>query len=109
MELLVALAEKGESARLFPYGRTWAWMRVKEVMAAAGIEGARATIRALRRTFAVHADQCLVPLNFIKEWLGHEDIHTTAGYTHVLGHEQLTHAERMWQCVHSYPDPPQRL
>ena len=82
--------------RLWPWGRTWAWMQVKEVMAEANIVGPQACPRGLRHGFAVHAVQSGVPLNMVQRWLGHANIRTTAIYTNVVGPEERAIAQRMW-------------
>jgi len=81
---------------LWPWQRTWGWMRVKEVMAQAGIAGPQATPKGLRHGFGVHAVQSAVPLNLIQKWLGHASLSTTAIYTDAVGPEEYAIAERMW-------------
>jgi integrase/recombinase XerD len=61
--------------RLWTWSRTTAWRRVKEVMAAAGIFGARAMPRGLRHSFGVKAFQSNVPPHLVQRWLGHAVAH----------------------------------
>ena len=83
-------------ARLWPWGRTRAWQLVKDVMATALIARLPATPKGLRHGFGVHAVLSGVPLSLVQRWLGHENIATTAIYTHVLGPEERVIAARMW-------------
>ena len=82
---------------LWPWSRSTAWRRIKEVMHKAGIEGAQATPKGLRHGFAIYAlSRCDVPLNMLQKWLGHADIATTAIYCNALGEEEKEIASRMW-------------
>lgn len=86
------------SARhLFSMGRTWAWMRVKATMAAAGICGPQATTKGLRHAFAIAALQSGVPLNLVRKWLGHARLSTTAIYADAVGDEERSIARRLWK------------
>ena len=76
--------------------RTWAWVRVKRVMAQAGIIGLQASPKGLRHGFGVHAVQSGVPLNLVQKWLGHAQLSTTAIYANAVGPEEYAIAERMW-------------
>ena len=76
--------------------RTWAWVRVKRVMAQAGIVGLQASPKGLRHSFGVHAVQSGVPLNLVQKWLGHAQLSTTAIYANAVGPEEYAIAERMW-------------
>lgn len=82
--------------RLWEWGRTTAWHRVRTVMRAAGIVAGPVMPKALRHAFGVGGTQAGVPLNVIQRWLGHADIQTTAIYTNVMGDEERALAERMW-------------
>lgn len=85
-----------DAARLWPWGRTTAWRRIKTVMEAAGVRSLPATPKGLRHGFGVHAVMSGVPLTLVQKWLGHADIATTAIYTDVLGPEEQAVAARMW-------------
>lgn len=83
--------------RLWSWGRTTAWERVKRVMRAADIPTASAMPKALRHAFGVHGvAEAEVPLNMMQKWLGHARIETTAIYANAVGREERAIAERMW-------------
>ena len=79
-----------------PWKRTWAWVRVKRVMAQANIVGMQASPKGLRHGFGVHAVQSGVPLNLVQKWLGHAQLSTTAIYAVAVGPEEYAIAQRMW-------------
>jgi|HubBroStandDraft_5_1064220.scaffolds.fasta_scaffold07285_4 integrase/recombinase XerD len=85
--------------RLWPWGRTTAWKRVKRVMKAAGIVDALCKPKALRHGFAVDAGQNGVPLNIVQRWLGHARIETTAIYASAIGEEERNLARRAWSSL----------
>jgi integrase/recombinase XerD len=100
--LLVRLRRANEDAasdqRLWSWGRTTAWKRVKEVMALAGIAQSRAMPKALRHAFGVHgAATPGVSLSLVQKWLGHARIQTTTVYTNAVGSEEREIAARMWK------------
>jgi integrase len=82
--------------RLWGWSRTTAWRRVKEVMAAADIQGACASPKGVRHAFGIKAVTSDVPLNMIQKWLGHSRLATTAIYTDAIGTEEIQIAQRMW-------------
>lgn len=82
--------------RLWIWGRTTAWKRVKQVMRAAGIAEALCKPKALRHGFGAGAGQNAIPLNFIQRWLGHARIETSAIYVEALGDEERALARRSW-------------
>ncbi|HEY2068082.1 MAG TPA: site-specific integrase [Rhizomicrobium sp.] len=86
-------------ARIWPWGRTYAWKSVKQVMRKAGIADWLCKPKALRHGFAVEAGQKLVPLNIIQRWLGHARLETTAIYMNALGVEERNLARRVWGAV----------
>ena len=81
---------------LWSVGRTFAWRRVKEVMARARVAGLQASPRGLRHGFAVSAVLAGVPLTLVQKWLGHASLSTTAIYADVVGPEERQMARRMW-------------
>jgi integrase/recombinase XerD len=81
--------------RIWPWSRTTAWRRVKEVMAAASII-AHAMPKGLRHAFGVGAFESNVPPHLVQRWLGHASLRTTAIYGDVVGPEERAFAERMW-------------
>lgn len=85
-----------EDVRLFPWGRTYAWMVIKRVMTEAGITGIKATPRGLRHTYGVRGVMHDIALDRMQKWLGHTDINTTAIYTNIVGKEERDLAARMW-------------
>lgn len=82
---------------LWSFGRTKAWMIVKEAMASAEIDTPRASPKALRHSFAVAALQAGVPITLVRKWLGHSRITTTEIYTNVVGDEEQQLASRLWR------------
>ncbi len=83
-------------ALLWPWSRATAWRRVKEVLAAAGIEGAQASPKGLRHALGVAAVGQGIPLNMVQRWLGHAQLTTTAIYAEAVGEEERAIAARMW-------------
>lgn len=95
-----ALADpERRSSRLWPWGRTAAWSRVKRVMARAGIADPLTKPKALRHAFAVDAGQNGVQLNIVQRWLGHARIETTAIYANAIGEEERELAARGWRSL----------
>lgn len=88
--------QSAPQARLWPWSRPTGWTRVKEVMAAADIKGVQASPKGLRHAYGVHAVLNAVPLNVLRNWMGHADIETTAIYCQVIGAEERELAARMW-------------
>ena len=84
-------------APIWPWCRTTAWKRVKEVMDAAGIDGLQASPKGLRHGFAVGALVAGVPDTTVMRWLGHARLETTMIYTEAMGGEAQTIAKRMWE------------
>lgn len=89
---------RGRGERLWSWGRSTAWRRVKEVLDAAGIEGGvHQTAKGLRHAFAIAALDKGVPLNLVQRWLGHAQLTTTAIYAEAIGSEERAMARRMWE------------
>lgn len=82
--------------RLWRYSRMTAYRHVRAVLRKIGIDGPRASPKALRHGFAIEAIQAGVPLNIVQRWLGHASMATTAIYTSAIGPEELKLADRMW-------------
>lgn len=83
--------------RLWPWCRTTAWQRVKDVCAEAGIPDFVSKPKALRHSFGVRGTaQAGVPISTMKRWLGHSRIESTLIYCDALGREERALAERMW-------------
>jgi integrase/recombinase XerD len=90
----------GQNARdltLWPWCRTFAWMRVKEGMSLARVEGPQATPKGLRHAFAVSALQSGIPINLVRRWLGHSRLSTTEIYADAIGPEERAIADRLWK------------
>ena len=88
--------ERRLDLRIWPWCRTTAWKRVKEIMRAAGITGQQANPKGLRHGFAVGALVAGVPDVTVMRWLGHARLETTMIYTEAIGAEARTIAKRMW-------------
>ena len=88
---------RGRNQHLWPWARSTAWMKVKAVMADAGIKGIQATPKGLRHSFGINAVQKKIPLNLVQKWLGHAQLQTTAIYANAVGEEERNIAETMWR------------
>ena len=84
-------------APLWNWSRATAWRRVKEVLAAAGIEGAQASPKGLRHAMGVAAVGQGIPLNLVQRWMGYAQLTTTAIYAEAVGEEERSIAARMWR------------
>ena len=84
--------------RLWPIGRTTAWTRVKEVLAAASVDLSKpyAVPKGLRHGFGVSSILKGVPLPVLQRWMGHASIETTAIYLQVVGEEERELAAKNW-------------
>jgi integrase len=89
-------ADRGRGVSLWTWSRATAWLRVSEVMEAAGIAGAHAMPKGLRHGFGIKAVSSGVSLNMLQKWLGHAQLSTTAIYADATGAEEKQIAERMW-------------
>jgi len=83
---------------VWAWGRTTAFLRVKEVLDAAGVaDGPHKCPKGLRHGFGVNAISKGVPLNMLSKWMGHASLKVTAIYANALGEEQRNIAARMWE------------
>ena len=82
---------------IWPWCRTTAWKRVKDVMKMAGLSGPHASPKGLRHSFGVCALQSHAPINMVQKWLGHARITTTAIYADAVGEEERQLAENFWR------------
>jgi integrase len=89
---------KRRARRIWPWGRTTAWMLVKQVMRMIGVGPSQSMPKGLRHAFGVGAAQKNVPLNIVQKWMGHSKLSTTAIYSDAIGDEERALAERMWRC-----------
>jgi integrase/recombinase XerD len=71
--------------------------KVKAVMNAAGVGGTQASPKGLRHGFGVAAVQGRIPLNWVRRWLGHAQLSTTAIYAEALGAEARDIAAGLWK------------
>ena len=85
--------------RVWCWGRTTAWKRVKTVMRNARIPERLAMPKSARHAFGVDAVQNCVALNVVQRWMGHARIETTAIYTDVIGQEERALARRAWRSI----------
>lgn len=89
--------KRKEEGGIRDWSRKTAYTRVKEAMAAAGLEGGpHACPKGLRHGFGVHAISSGVPLNMLSKWMGHASLEVTAIYANAQGEEQRSIAARMW-------------
>jgi integrase/recombinase XerD len=84
------------SQRLWPWSRTTAWRRVKNLMFLAEVSRTAAMPKGLRHAFGVAAFRRSVPPHLVQRWLGHASLETTAIYADVTGEEEREFAARMW-------------
>lgn len=90
------LQQKQAKKRVWEFTRRTASRYIKSVMDEAGINGIQASAKGLRHSFAVSAIENNIPLNLIRNWMGHSSIETTAIYLNVSGQEERSFAKRMW-------------
>ncbi len=84
-------------SKIWQFSRRTASRYVDRAMQDANIIGLQASSKGLRHSFAVCAIENNVPLNLIKNWMGHSSISTTEIYLNVVGQEERTFARRMWE------------
>jgi integrase/recombinase XerD len=99
VELLIEIARGKDGGRLWAFGRTHAWRRVKDVMRMAGIASAQCVPKSLRHGFAIEAVLEGIPLNVLQRWMGHARLETTAIYAGVVGEEERKLARRVWSSL----------
>lgn len=87
--------------RLFNFGRTMAFLRVREAFKNANIEKkddkgkSNAHPHTLRHTFAVINLAQGVPITVLAEWLGHASIQNTLIYTKIIAQHSKHWAEKV--------------
>jgi len=84
-------------ARLWPWSRTTAWRRVKQVMKLSANPDFLAKPKSLRHAFGAEAASKLVSLTLIKKWMGHASLRSTEVYTALVGAEERALARRTWE------------
>jgi len=108
IELLNELAERYDleneqkhpvrrQSRLWPWSRTTSWRIIKSVMKAASVNSLAASPKGLRHTFGTSAFLAQVPPHLVQRWLGHASLRTTSIYGEVIGAEERSIANRIWQ------------
>jgi integrase/recombinase XerD len=83
--------------RLWPWSRTTAWRRVKEVMRLAHEPEFVSQPKALRHAFGAEAVLNKVTLPLVKKWMGHAKLETTEIYTSLIGEEERALARLNWR------------
>jgi integrase/recombinase XerD len=83
--------------RLWPWSRTTAWRRVKEIMRAAGELDHLSMPKALRHAFGAAATLEMVSPLIVQKWMGHSRIETTQIYTSLVGKEERRLAKATWK------------
>lgn len=94
--LIEEIPQTEAGQRIWKFGRTTAWKRVKAVMIACGFLPELCVPKALRHAYAVEGILRGVPLNLIKRWMGHARIETTTIYLDIIGDEERGFAARTW-------------
>lgn len=82
--------------RIWPWCRSTATTRIREVMKAAGITGIHATAKGFRHGFVVCALVKRVPEVIVQQWAGHSSIETTKHYSKAVAAEARSIARLMW-------------
>ena len=85
-------------APLWTQHRATIWRMVKRVMARAGIEGPQASPKGLRHGFgiAMLAGAKPLPLNILRDLMGHADMKTTEIYLQAIGTEKRAMVMQAW-------------
>jgi len=94
----LAKSKQPQHASLWSMSRSTAWRMVKRVMARAGITGAQATAKGLRHGFgiAMLSGKKPLPLNVLRDLLGHSDTQTTEIYLQAIGYEKRNLVMQAW-------------
>jgi len=64
----------------------WMWLRLKYLVAKAGIEGKTVTLHTLRHSIATHLLENGMGIEYVKTFLGHASLGSTQLYTHIVQH-----------------------
>ncbi|WP_367872976.1 tyrosine-type recombinase/integrase [Luteolibacter sp. Populi] len=86
-------------ARLWAFCRTKGWKVIKRCMAAAGLDGIKATPKGLRHGYAIACVSADVPLPTLQRWLGHATLQTTGIYLDFVGEDERNIAAKVWSKV----------
>ena len=92
-------SKQSQNTPLWPMSRPTAWRMVKRVMARADIKGPQATAKGLRHGFgiAMLAGEKPLPLNVLRDLLGHSDTQTTEIYLQAIGYEKRQLVMQAWE------------
>ena len=84
---------------LWSMSRTTSWRLVKRVMDNAGIKGPQATQKGLRHGFgiAMLTGEQPLPLNVLRDLMGHTDTKTTEIYANAIGYEKRKLVMQAWE------------
>jgi len=84
---------------LWSISRTTAWRYIKKVMDRANIVGLQATGKGLRHAFAIAllAGDSPLPLNILRDLLGHTEMKTTEIYMQCVGKEKRKLVMQAWE------------
>ncbi|AUZ86175.1 tyrosine-type recombinase/integrase [Methylophaga nitratireducenticrescens] len=90
---------KATNSPLWTISRSTAWRIVKRVMDRAGITGKQATSKGLRHGFgiAMLAGNKPLPLNILRDLMGHTDTKTTEIYLQAIGSEKRQLVMQAWE------------
>lgn len=90
--------QKKKKRLLWPMSRATAWRMIKKVMTRANIEGKQATAKGLRHGFgiAMLSGEKPVPLNIVRDLMGHSDTKTTEIYLQATGDEKRKMVMQAW-------------
>lgn len=95
----LARLNKEQDQPLWTMSRATTWRMVKSVMARAGIKGKQATSKGLRHGFgiAMLSGEKALPLNILRDLMGHSDTKITEIYTTAIGAEKRNMVMNAWQ------------
>lgn len=95
---------KHKSDLLFTMSRSTAWRLIKKVMDNAGIKGKQATSKGLRHGFgiAMLSKSNPLPLNILRDLMGHCDSKTTEIYLQAIGDEKRNLVMEAWDSCKEY-------
>ena len=88
--------KKKDKAQIWNFSDRSARTYVKQIMAKAGITGAKATPRGLRHSIGVMLAVNKVPINVIQTVLGHARIQNTMIYMQVVEEERRNLVSQVW-------------
>lgn len=86
----------GMEDTLWTFSRTTGWLRIKNCMQKAGIEGSMATSKGLRHAFGISCIQQKIDTFSVQKWLGHSKSETTGIYLEFVGEDELELIQRTW-------------